>query len=79
MEKDTLHQKLDMAITGFPVGCKVCNHRVGSVGLVCGEPVLDLSSQRIFIPVMIDDRKFYEDADQLFVIKTVKKGVSRHS
>ena len=78
MEKDTLHQKLDMAITGFPVGCKVCNHRVGSVGVVCGEPILDLSSQRIFIPVTYE-KEHLEDSEMIFTVKTVKKGIHRNT
>ena len=79
MEKNTLQQKLEISKEDFPVGAKVCNFKVGTVGTVSGEPFVDLNLQRIFIPVVYEEQSFHEDAEQVFAVKIVKKAQKRHS
>lgn len=79
MEENTLQQKLQIARHGFPVGCKVCNYKIGTVGIVTGEPFVDLHINKVFLSVEYGNREFLEDAEGIFRINTVKKGVSRHS
>ena len=79
MEENTLQQKLQIAKHNFPVGCKVCNYKIGSVGIICGEPFVDLESQKIFLPVIYQGQKFFEHSEGIFKVSTVKKGVGRHS
>lgn len=77
MEQDTLQQKLQLAIDRFPIDCKVCNYKVGSVGIVCDAPFVDLEYQKVFLPVIYGGNRYYEDVDQIFVVNTIKKGVKR--
>lgn len=79
MEKTTLQQKLEMAMFDFPVETKVCNYKIGTVGVVCGEPFVDLTSRKIFVPVSYNNQEFHEDAEMILKIRTVKKGLKRHS
>lgn len=79
MEKNTLQQKLQIAKDRFLLGVKVCNYKIGSVGIVSDEPFIDVKSNKIFIVVTYEEREFYEDVDYLFLVNSVKKGVKRHS
>ena len=79
MEENTLQQKLQIAKHSFPLGCKVCNYKIGSVGEVTGDPFADLKSQKIFLSVTYFDQAFLEDVEGIFKVSTVKKGSQRHS
>ena len=78
MEKNTLQQKLDMAITEFSIGSKVCNYKIGTVGTVSGQPIVSFYNSKIFIPVSYGGKDFFEDAEQIFVVKSVPKGARRN-
>ena len=78
MEKNTLQQKFDMAIMEFLTGSKVCNYKIGTVGIVSGHPIVSFHNSKIFIPVSYDGKDFFEDAEQIFVVKSVPKGVKRN-
>ena len=79
MEKNILQQKLEIAKEEFPIGAKVCNVKIGTIGTVSGEPIADLRHHKIFLPVTYEEQEFHEDAECLFVVKTVKKGLKRDS
>jgi len=79
MEKDTLQQRLEIAEVSFPIGAKVCNLRLGSVGIISGKPFISESMTFIFLPVDYPYGQVHDDIESLFVIKTVKKGVRKHS
>lgn len=74
MEKNTLQQKFEIAKFEFPIGTKVCNYKIGTIGTVSDKPFVDLSLQKIFVSVIYDDLNFHEDVEQIFAVKTVKKG-----
>jgi hypothetical protein len=79
MEKNTLQQKIEIAKAGFPVGCKVCNVKLGSVGIVSGEPFTEDPPSKVFVPVSYNGVMHQEDAEYIVKISSVTKGVKRHS
>lgn len=78
MEKNTLQQKFDMAIAEFSIGSKVCNYKIGTVGIVSGQPIVSFQNSKIFIPVSYDGKDFFEDAEQIFVVRSIPKGSRRN-
>jgi hypothetical protein len=72
MEKNTLQQKLEIASFNFPMGTKVCNFKIGTVGEVSGKPFAAPGLKKIFIPVVYEEEHL-EDAEMIFSVKVVKK------
>ena len=72
MEPNTLEQKYEILTGSFPVGTKVCNIRIGSVGLVVSMPrVFD---QMVFLRVKYDFGTYDENTDLLVPVQSVRKG-----
>lgn len=73
MEKSILEQKLLHAKKTFPLGMKVCNLKLGSVGRVVNEPAIDISLHKILIDVAYDFGVCIEDVDQMIAVQHVQK------
>lgn len=79
MEEDTLQQQLQIVKYSFPLGCKVFNYKVGSIGNVTGNPFTDSKSQKIFLPVNYFDQECLEDIENIGKVNTVKKSSRLYS
>lgn len=72
MEPNTIEQKYEILTGSFPLGSKVCNIQMGSVGFVVSSPrVLD---QAIFLRVRYEFGTYDENVDILVPVKSVRKG-----
>lgn len=72
MEPNTIEQKYEILTGSFPLGSKVCNIRIGSVGFVVSNPrVFD---QTIFLRVRYEFGTYDENVDVLVPVKPVRKG-----
>ena len=79
MEGSESQQRLQIAQDAFPVGAKVCNTRIGNVGIVCGKPFFERTVDSIFIPVAYSGQEFFEDTRTLITVRSVKKGALRNT
>ena len=76
MQANIDQQRLDIASSRFPVGLKVCNFKLGSVGKVSSEPFLN-SKGAIHIVVSYEFGKCEEDIDVLIAINEIKKNKTK--
>ena len=65
MEGSELQQRLQIAKDSFPVGSKVCNSRIGTIGIVCDTPCFEPGIDTVFIPVSYGGNPAFEDTRTL--------------
>lgn len=71
MEPTTLEQKSEILSGSFPVGSKVCNIRLGSVGFVVSDP--KPFNEKIFLRVRYEFGTFQEDVECLVPVTSIRK------
>ena len=65
MGKHLHDSKLLWAKKNFPYGIKVCNIKLGSIGMVVADPGMRLGDGKIFVMVHYNNDKCLEDIDHL--------------
>ena len=77
MEKSILQQKLEIAADNFPVGMKVFNLKIGSVGKISGKPLIDETECKVLLPVAYDGKECLDIPDNICDASSVKKAGGR--
>lgn len=79
MEKNALQQKVEIVKVEFPIGCKICNIKLGSIGIVSGEPLIETTVSKIFVPVSYGDAVYQDDVECIIKIDALTNRSKEHS